>query len=63
MTTYKIIRFFKNHDKRVIRIGLSLKEAQKHCGNKETSCFTCVKPANKKYSEKMGIWLDGYEKE
>jgi hypothetical protein len=51
MTTYKIVRFFSKAGKksRVIKTGLTLEEAQKHCKDPKTS--------------KPGEWFDGYEKE
>jgi len=41
MDTYKIIRFRRNSEtgevtKRVIKTGLSLHDAEKHCGKEET---------------------------
>lgn len=36
MKTYKIIRFRFKKDNRVIKTGLSLKEAQEHCQSEKT---------------------------
>lgn len=38
MRTYKIVRFFKDHDKdsEVIDTGLTLEEAQAHCQREDT---------------------------
>ena len=48
--TYKIIRFYKNHNRnRVIKRGLTLEEAQAHCRDPKT--------------RKEGEWFDGYAKE
>lgn len=56
MTTYKIIRFFKDENKpsKVIYRGLSLEDAQDHCKREDT---------HKK--DKFGnvIWFDGYDEE
>lgn len=47
--TYKIIRFYKNHNrKRIIKRGLSLEEAKAHCRDPKT----CGED-----------WFDGYDKE
>lgn len=52
---YKIIRFYKDGDKRrVIKQGLTLEEAQKHCRDPRT------KKENKKGEL---LWFDGYESE
>ena len=45
--TYKIIRFKRNGKNKVIKKGLTLEEAQKHCKRKDT--------------RKEGVWFDGYE--
>jgi len=48
--TYKIIRFYKNHNrKRIIKRGLTLEEAKAHCRDPKT--------------RKEGEWFDGYEEE
>jgi len=59
MKTYKIIRYYfdqshpDNH--KVVRTGLTLKEAQKHCENKKT---------RGQASNGLGvIWFDGYTEE
>lgn len=49
MKTYKIIRFYKSGAKpKVIRRGLTLEEAQKHCQDPSTS---------------TSKWFDGYNEE
>jgi len=48
MKTYKIIRFKFKEDSEVIKIGLTLEEAQKHCNSEET------------HGEN---WFDGYTEE
>ena len=48
MTTYKITRFFQNAPSIVIRTGLTLEEARKHCNDPATSGRN---------------WFDGYEEE
>ena len=46
---YQIVRFFKekNKTRRIIKKGLTLEEARKHCNNTET--------------EKKEKWFDSYE--
>jgi hypothetical protein len=65
MTTYSIIRFYQNNEltRQVIKTGLSLREAQEHCNNPETSSRTCVLDENLFHTEVNGQWFDGYEKE
>ncbi len=61
MTTYKIIRFFRDHDEKwMIKGGLSLDQAQAWCTDKETSSETAVSPAARKLTEDMGPWFDGW---
>jgi hypothetical protein len=61
---YKIVRmYFKGHPKRTIKSGLTLEEAQAHCGDPETSSSTCTSAAGKARTRKMGPWFDGYEEE
>lgn len=49
MKTYKIIRFFKEGENKVMFEGLTLEEAQEHCSSKD--------------SHKEGVWFDGYTEE
>lgn len=64
MTTYKIIRGYKDSDKReVIDTGLTLDEAQAHCRDPETSSSTCKLPENVARTEQFGPWFDGYDEE
>lgn len=62
MCKYNIIRFYKDHypNKRVIARGLTLDEAQAHCQDPETSSSTCKKYTNRKRTERLGAWFDGY---
>lgn len=49
MTTYKIVRFFRDIDRRrVIATGLTLEQAQAHCRRDDTH---------------GDGWFDGYDKE
>jgi hypothetical protein len=53
MTTYKIVRFYKDDDhpdnRSVIDTGLTLEQAQAHCHDEAT--------------HEAGVWFDGYEEE
>jgi hypothetical protein len=50
MTTYKIVRFYRDEDKasEVIETGLTLEEAQEHCRRDDTH---------------GDGWFDGYDEE
>jgi hypothetical protein len=59
---YKIVRYFQNGRKRVIDSGLTLKQAQDHCSNPETSHQTCTSSTAKRRTRQHGPWFDGYTK-
>lgn len=61
--TYKIVRHYFKGDKRVIRTGLTLEEAQEHCSDPETSSSTCTSKEGRRRTEKRGPWFDGYSEE
>lgn len=65
MATYKIVRLYKDAGirSRVIARGLTLEEAQAHCRDPETSSSTCTKYHNRKRTERLGEWFDGYAEE
>ena len=58
-TTYKIVRFYFGGGNKVIKKGLSLREAQLHCHNPETSSAT----AKEGIGEEPCEWFDGYTRE
>lgn len=59
---YKIIRhFFQSDNRRVVKRGLTLEEAQAHCKDPETSSRTAIKSAGKRRTRDHGPWFDGYE--
>ena len=62
---YKVIRMFQapHRDSRVLRANLTLKQAQTHCQNPETSSSTCTTLDNKNYTRRYGPWFDGYEEQ
>ena len=51
MRTYKIIRMYFEGDSKVIKTGLTLKDAQAHCRREDT---------HKRDSNGNVIWFDGY---
>jgi hypothetical protein len=61
---YRVVRmYFDEWPTEVIRTGLTLKQARRHCRDPETSSKTCTRPENKKRTEEKGPWFDGYERE
>ena len=46
--------------RRLIKRGLTLKEARAHCNDPETSSSTCTKSYPKSLTRKHGPWFDGY---
>jgi hypothetical protein len=62
MKNYKIVRMYFNDDinTKTIKRNLSLKEAQKHCRDKETSSSTCTLEKNLNHTKKYGAWFDGF---
>lgn len=64
MSKYKIIRNFqKGAQKQVLLTNLSLKEAQEHCEDPETSSSTCQSEENTKRTELYGPWFDSYQEQ
>ena len=61
--SYRIVRMFADRDKRsrVIKSGLTLEQAQAHCGDPETSSSTCTSSKRRAYTRRNGEWFDGYE--
>ena len=59
--SYKIIRFFFKGGKRVIKRGLTLEEAQRHCSDPETSSSTDKSATAKRRTKARGPWFDGYD--
>lgn len=71
METYRIVRFFFQGDKGrmtarrriTIKRGLTLEQAQAHCGDRETSSTTCTTAIGRRRTKTYGPWFDGYERE
>lgn len=62
--TYKVIRhFYHSNRKFTVKTGLTLKEAQEHCNDPETSSSTCTSPAGKRRTRRSGPWFDGWTEE
>ena len=61
---YKIIRFYRDrYGSRTIETGLTLKQAQAHCSDPETSSSTCTSAAAKRITRRNGEWFEGYSEE
>ncbi len=60
---YKIVRMYQTIGRphRTIKAHLTLKEAQDHCKDPETSSSTCTSAARLRYTKRVGKWLDGFE--
>ncbi len=65
MGKYKVVRMYQNSELRshVVKRGLTLAQAQKHCQDPETSSRTCQKAENVNRTKRCGPWFDGYEEE
>jgi len=62
--TYGVTRLFRDSPDRIEqRTGLSLKEAQEHCRNPETSSSTASERTLMHVGESRGPWFDCYEVE
>ena len=57
---YRIVRFYKTGDKRIVKRGLTLAEAQAHCRDPETSSRTATSKEAKRRTKLKGDWFDGY---
>ncbi len=58
---YQIVRMYQRGGKKVIKRGLTLEQAQRHCRDPETSSSTCTKTSGRTRTKVMGPWFDGYE--
>lgn len=64
--TYKIVRhyyFDGSNPPRVVKRGLTLAEARKHCNNDESASSTCKLAKNVRRTKAKGPWYDIYTKE
>lgn len=64
MAMYNIIRFHQRENKssEVINENVTLKEAQRHCNDPDSSSATATSQMTKEYTKKHGQWFDGYMK-
>jgi len=62
MKKYKIIRMYQAFWKKskIIKTGLSKKDALKHCNDIQTSSSTCTNEEGIKHTQKNGHWFDGF---
>jgi hypothetical protein len=63
MTTYKIVRHHQAGFMETLKTGLTKEEAQEHCKDPETSSRTCSSDEALAYTDKFGVWFDGYDEE
>ena len=63
--SYLIMRRYKKdpYMNKIIKKVDTLKEAQEHCNDEETSSATCQDEENIEHTEKYGQWFDSYEQE
>ena len=63
--TYRIVRFYFSRPgtSRTIKRGLTLKQAQAHCHDPETSSSTALSGEAHRRTLKVGQWFDGYTEE
>jgi hypothetical protein len=57
---YKIIRFFEKHPRKVIKSGITLKEAKAHCNSKQSSSDTATGTEALMVTKNFGAWFDGW---
>ena len=60
---YKITRFFAYGDSKKMQSGLTLKEAQEHCKDPDSSSRTCTTDEDIALTEEFGPWFDGYDED
>jgi len=63
MKTYKVIRFYASGRKVILKRGISLDDAQKHCNSPETSSKTATSRLAIRRTRMNGAWFDGYTAE
>jgi hypothetical protein len=61
-THYKVVRLYRDSPRRetIFSTGLTLKQAQEHCRDPETSSSTCTNAAGISRTAKHGPWFDSY---
>jgi hypothetical protein len=60
-SNYRIVRMFRDSGRNyTIARNLTLKEAQEHCNNPNSSSSTCTGKTGKARTRKCGPWFDGY---
>lgn len=58
---YNIVRFYFRGGRRTIQQRVTLREAQAHCSDPETSSSTCTSATGRARTRRLGKWFDGYE--
>lgn len=63
MTTYSVIRFYRDQSRELKATGLTLEAAQAHCSDPESSSETARSVEAKLRTRLFGPWFDGYTAE
>ena len=62
---YAIIRMYWNggnwKQRRISKYPVTLKKAQEHCNDPETSSKTCTNYVGKARTKRLGAWFDCYD--
>lgn len=66
MTTYRIVRFFRDDidlNRSIVTRGLTKEQAQAHCNDPETSSSTATSSEAVARTKAHGPWFDGWEED
>lgn len=58
---YRIVRFYSDGGRRVLRTNVTVDEAKAWCLSPESSCQTCTTPWKRRYTARVGKWFDGWQ--
>lgn len=60
----KIIRFYQgNYEREIVKTGLTLEEAQRHCQDWDSSSQTTTTDEGIQRTAEKGPWFEGYDDE
>lgn len=62
---YRVVRFYRDAypRRRTIARGMTLRAAQTHCHDAQTSSTTATTATARARTRRLGPWFDGYERE